>query len=124
MNKTRVIKMIVTVMIIGCMALCMVACGRNATSTESPKTHAITYAVEGEGMVADAKEGSDINFRQSVNGGIINGAEGDTYVIEARSKEGSSAKFVKWTNNGKDYSDNSTINVKVAEDMKLVAVFK
>lgn len=124
MNKKRVFEIIVTVMMIGCMALWMVACGRNASSTESPNTHAITYSVEGEGMVADARKGSDINFSKSVNGGIINGIEGDTYVIEARGKEGSSAKFVKWTNNGKDYSDNSTINVKVSEDMKLVAVFK
>jgi hypothetical protein len=75
-------------------------------------------------MVACEKEGTSLDFSKSTNGGIIRGFEGDSYVIEAREKDGSSAKFVKWTNNGKDYSDNSTINVKVAEDMKLVAVFK
>ncbi len=124
MNKTNAIKKIATILLIGCMVLCMAACGGTAKSTDSPKTYAITYSIEGEGMAASAAKGSDINFSQSTNGGIINGLEGDTYTIEARDKEGSSAKFVKWTNNGKDYSDNRTITVKVAEEMKLTAVFK
>ena len=124
MNKTKVIKKIMTVLLIGCMVLCMAACGGNDKSTESPKTYSISYSVEGEGMTAHAQKGSDINFSTSVNGGIINGLDGVAYVIEAREKDGSSAKFVKWTNNGKDYSDNRTITVKASEEMKLVAVFK
>ena len=124
MNKTKAIKRITTILLIGCMVLCMAACGGNAKSTESPKTHAITYSIDGEGMAASAMKGTDISFIRSTNGGIINGLEGDTYVIEAREKEGSSAKFVKWTNNGKDYSDDKTITIKVSEEMKLVAEFK
>ena len=124
MNKTKVLKGIVTVLLIGCMALCMVACGGIAKSTESPQTHFITYTIDGQGMAASAEKGSDITFTKSVNGGIINGIEGDSYVIEAREKEGSSAKFVKWTNNGKDYSTDRMITVKACQDMKLTAVFK
>ena len=75
-------------------------------------------------MVAHAEKGSDINISRFTNGGTINGLDGDSYVIEAQEKNGSSAKFVKWTNNGKDYSDNRTITVKANEEMKLVAVFK
>ena len=104
-------------LIIGCMALCMVACGGIAKSTDSPKTYTISYSTDGEGMVAHAEKGSDINISRFTNGG-------DSYVIEAQEKNGSSAKFVKWTNNGKDYSDNRTITVKANEEMKLVAVFK
>ena len=63
-------------------------------------------------------------FSSFANGGTLNGLDGDSYVIEAQEKNGSSAKFVKWTNNGKDYSDNRTITIKANEEMKLVAVFK
>ena len=124
MKKTRITRNIIMALLIGCMVLCMAACGGNATSTDSPKTYDIRYSVEGDGMVASAKEGSSIDFSKSANGGIISGLEGDTYVIEARDKQDSSAKFVKWTNNGKDYSTDRSITIKVSEEMKLVAVFQ
>ena len=124
MMKTNTFKTILADMFICCMALCMVACGGIAKSTDSPKTYTISYSTDGEGMVAHAEKGSDINISRFTNGGTINGLDGDSYVIEAQEKNGSSAKFVKWTNNGKDYSDNRTITVKANEEMKLVAVFK
>ncbi len=102
----------------------MAACGGNEKSTESPKTYTISYNVEGEGMVACEKEGPSLDFSKSANGGILNVNEGSTYVIEARDKDGSSAKFVKWTNNGKDYSTDRKITINASEDMKLVAVFQ
>ena len=122
MKKTNIIKKIVTMLLIGCMVLCMVACG--ATSSSSTKTYDITYNVEGQGMVDGAPEGTSLTFSKSVNGGIFRAKDGETYVIEARDKDGSSAKFVKWTNNGKDYSTDRKITVKGSEEMKLVAVFQ
>ena len=124
MKKTNAIKKIMTVLLSACMALCMAACGGNATSTDSPKTYNITYSIQGEGMAAHAKDGANLDFSKSANGGSIDGFEGDTYVIEARDKDGSSAKFAKWTNNGKDYSIDRKITIKVSENMKLVAVFQ
>ena len=124
MKKTNIIKKIMTVVLIGCMVLCMAACGGNEKSPETAKTYDVSYAPEGEGMVACEKEGTSLDFSKSANGGIIRGFEGDSYVIEAREKDGSSAKFVKWTNNGKDYSNDKTITVKISGEMKLAAVFK
>ncbi len=40
-------------------------------------------------------------FSSFANGGTLNGLNGDSYVIEAQEKNGSSAKFVKRPNNCK-----------------------
>jgi len=122
MKKTNIIKKIVTMLLVGCMVLCMVACG--GKSSDPTKSHDISYNVDGQGMVAGAPEGSNLDFSKSANGGILRTADGESYVIEARDKDGASAKFVKWTNNGKDYSTDRRITVKASEDMKLVAVFQ
>ena len=121
MKKTNIIKKLVTMLLVGCMALCMAACGK---SNDSTKTHDITYNVQGEGLVDGAPDGTSLSFSKSANGGIFRATDGETYVIEARDKDGSSAKFVKWTNNGKDYSTDRKITVKGSEEMKLVAVFQ
>ena len=122
MKKTNIIKKIVTMLLVGCMVLCMVACG--GKSSDPTKSYDISYNVDGQGMVAGAPEGSNLDFSKSANGGILRTADGESYVIEARDKDGASAKFVKWTNNGKDYSTDRKITVKASEDMKLVAVFQ
>jgi len=121
MKKTNIIKKIMTVLLIGCMALCIVACGK---SNDSTKSFDVTYNVQGQGMVAGAPEGTELDFSKSTNGGIFRATDGSTYVIEARDKDGSSEKFVKWTNNGKDYSTDRKITVKASGDTKLVAVFQ
>jgi len=122
MKKTNIIKKIATMLLVGCMVLCMVACG--GKSSDSTKTYDITFNVEGQGMVAGAPEGTSLDFKDSTNGGIFRANSGESYVIEARDKDGASAKFVKWTNDGKDYSTDRKITVKASEGMKLVAVFQ
>ena len=53
---------------------------------------------------------------------IVNLTEPGTYVIKAKPDDG--WKFVKWTKNGEDFSEEPEITVEVAEGVEYMAVFE
>ena len=59
MKETNTFKKTLAALIIGCMALCMVACGGIAKSTDSPKTYTISNSTDDEGMIEHAAHGAN-----------------------------------------------------------------
>ncbi len=78
---------------------------------------------EGLGSIAYGLEGEDVEFDEEYpsQSAMVNLEEPATYVIKAKPDE--EWKFVKWTKNGEDFSEESEITVEVAEDVEYVAVF-
>ena len=79
---------------------------------------------DGIGTIAYGPEGEDIEFdeefpEQSI---LVNLTEPQTYVIKANPGDG--WKFVKWTKDGEDFSEEQEITVDVSEDVEYRAVFE
>ena len=95
-----------------------------AASEESPE--AITTLMintEGMGAIAYGLEGEEIEFDEDFpkQSAIVNLTEPGTYVIKAKPDDG--WKFVKWTKDGEDFSEETDITVEVSENVEYIAVF-
>ncbi len=79
---------------------------------------------EGMGSVAYGLEGEDVEFDEDFpkQNAMVNLTEPGTYVIKAKPDDG--WKFVKWTKDGADFSEEPDITVEVSEDVEYVAVFE
>lgn len=79
---------------------------------------------EGLGTIAYGFEGEDVEFDEDFpnQSTVVNLTEPDTYVIKAKADEG--WKFVKWTKDGEDLSEEPEITVEVTEDVEYIAVFE
>ena len=96
-----------------------------AASEESPEVAAtLMINTEGMGAIAYGLEGEEIEFDEDFpkQSAIVNLTEPGTYVIKAKPDDG--WKFVKWTKNGEDYSEEPEITVEVAEGVEYMAVFE
>lgn len=78
---------------------------------------------EGMGAVAYGLEGEEVEFDEDFpkQSAMVNLTEPGTYVIKAKPDDG--WKFVKWTRDGEDFSEEPDITVEVAENAEYVAVF-
>ncbi len=78
---------------------------------------------DGLGTLAYGLEGEDVEFDEDFpnQSTVVNLTEPQTYVIKAKPDEG--WKFVKWTKDGKDFSEEPEITVEVTEDVEYRAVF-
>ena len=79
---------------------------------------------EGMGTIAYGLEGEDVEFDEDFpnQSTVVNLTEPGTYVIKAKPDDG--WKFVKWTKNGEDFSEEPEITVEVAEGVEYMAVFE
>lgn len=80
--------------------------------------------VDGAGTLAYGLEGEDVEFDEDFpnQSTFVNLSEPQTYVIKAKADEG--WKFVKWTKDGEDFSEEPEITVEVSEDVEYRAVFE
>ena len=78
---------------------------------------------EGMGTIAYGLEGEDVEFDDEFpnQSTVVNLTEPGTYVIKAKPDDG--WKFVKWTKDGEDFSEEPDITVEVAENAEYIAVF-
>ena len=96
-----------------------------AASEESPEAIAtLMINTEGMGAIAYGLEGEEVEFDEDFpkQSAIVNLTEPGTYVIKAKPDDG--WKFVKWTKNGEDFSEEPEITVEVAEGVEYMAVFE
>ena len=96
-----------------------------AASEESPEVAAtLMINTEGMGAIAYGLEGEEIEFDEDFpkQSAIVNLTEPGTYVIKAKPDDG--WKFVKWTKNGEDFSEEPEITVEVAEGVEYMEVFE
>jgi len=79
---------------------------------------------DGMGTLAYGLEGEDVEFDDEFpnQSTAVNLTEPQTYVIKAKPDEG--WKFVKWTKDGEDFSEEPEITVEVTEDVEYRAVFE
>ena len=92
---------------------------------DTPETIAtLKINTEGMGTLAYGVEGEDVEFDDEFpnQSTVVNLSEPQTYVIKAKADEG--WKFVKWTKDGKDFSEEPEITVEVSEDVEYIAVFE
>ena len=96
------------------------------TASEEPLEVTATLMINTEGMgaIAYGLEGEEIEFDEDFpkQSAIVNLTEPGTYVIKAKPDDG--WKFVKWTKNGEDFSEEPEITVEVAEGVEYMAVFE
>ena len=96
-----------------------------AASEESPEvTATLMINTEGMGAIAYGLEGEEVEFDEDFpkQSAVVNLTEPGTYVIKAKPDDG--WKFVKWTKNGEDFSEEPEITVEVAEGVEYMAVFE
>ncbi len=79
---------------------------------------------DGMGTIAYGLEGEAVEFDEEFpnQSTMVNLTEPQTYIIKARADEG--WKFVKWTKDGADFSEEPEITVEVTEDVEYRAVFE
>ena len=84
----------------------------------------LTINTEGMGSIAYGLEGEDIEFDDDhpAQQAMINLTGPGTYVIKAKPDEG--WKFLKWTKDGADFSEEPDITVEVSENAEYIAVFE
>ncbi len=84
----------------------------------------LTINTEGMGSIAYGLEGEDVEFDDDypAQQAMINLTGPETYVIKAKPDEG--WKFVKWTKDGGDFSEDPDITVEVSENAEYIAVFE
>ena len=108
----------------------LTACGgsQSADSSEAANDDYKVIATlrintEGMGTIAYGLEGEDVVFDKDFpnQSTMVNLTEPGTYVIKAKPDDG--WKFVKWTKDGEDFSEETDITVEVAEDVEYIAVF-
>jgi hypothetical protein len=80
--------------------------------------------VDGLGTIAYGKEGEEVEFEEDfpTQSAAINVEEPTDYVLKAKADEG--WKFVKWTKDGEDFSEEPEITVEVTGDVDYRAVFE
>lgn len=79
---------------------------------------------EGLGFIAYGPEDETVEFEEEYpdQSAAVNVAEPTNYVIKAKADEG--WKFVKWTKDGEDFSEEPEITVEVTGDVEYRAVFE
>lgn len=84
---------------------------------------AVTVNTRGDGQIAYAEGEAQPEFDDEFpSQSAYIGLEGpETYTFAAKSEEG--YKFVCWTYNGEDFSEDATVSFEVTEDVELIAVF-
>ena len=127
--KKQFYLLLVTILIVG-----LAACGssQNASVDTGDAVDEESYEViatlqintDGMGAIAYGLEGENVEFDEDFpkQSAAVNLTEPDTYVIKAKPDEG--WKFVKWTKDGEDFSEESEITVEVTENVDYKAVFE
>lgn len=79
---------------------------------------------DGLGQIARAEEGRTFKFNDEypAQSSVDHLADGTKLIIGAKAAEG--WRFVKWTLNGEDFSDETLIHYTVREDSEFRAVFE
>lgn len=95
-----------------------------ATEEEYEVIATLMINTDGMGAVAYGLEGEEVEFDEDFpkQNAMVNLTEPGTYVIKAKPDDG--WKFVKWTKDGEDFSEETDITVEVSENVEYVAVFE
>lgn len=94
-----------------------------AEETDSDSGDMVLINTEGLGQIAYAEEGSELIYADNMpaQSAQISLAEPKTYVLGAKADEG--WKFVKWTKDGEDFSEEEQVTVELDSPATFVAVF-
>ena len=94
------------------------------TGSDSDCSITVLINTEGMGQIAYAEEGNKPEFNDEIPSQLaqISLTETQTYVLGAKADEG--WKFVKWTKDGEDFSEEEQIIVKLDSSAVFVAVFE
>ncbi len=94
------------------------------TGSDSDGSITVLINTEGMGQIAYAEEGNKPEFNDEIpsQSAQISLTETQTYVLGAKADEG--WKFVKWTKDGEDFSEEEQIIVKLDSSAVFVAVFE
>lgn len=108
------------------MMLSLGACSSDAGNTETDTTDAETVLVKvntyGPGRIEVSEDGTEPEFGElPFQSYVANVEAGSELIIITKGEEG--WKFVKWTNNGEDYSTEEKLHFTAEEDADLVAVY-
>ena len=83
----------------------------------------VTIKIEGMGQIEYAEPGRELEFSEHpFQDAVINVTEAATYTIGAKPADG--WKFVKWTRDGQDFSEEAIVQVDLDGDANFVAVFE
>lgn len=103
----------------------LAACGAQPVKEDAAETVAtLMINTDGMGTFAYAPEGEEAEFNDDFpqQSAAVNLTEPQTYVIKARADEG--WRFVRWTKDGEDFSEEAEITIEVTEDTEYRAVFE
>ncbi len=124
-------KRIFSVLLAAVLVFALTACG-GSDDAEAAKeaeqavenVNVVLINTDGLGQIASAAEGEEIEFSDEtpMSSAQLNVPEGDSYTIAAKPDKG--WKFVKWTENGEDFSTDEEIVVTPEDDATYVAVFE
>lgn len=94
------------------------------TPMEEPEASVIVRInTEGLGQIAYSEDGEpEFDDEYPAQSAQLNLSGGETYIFAAKADEG--WKFVKWTKDGEDYSEEARITVELTESAEYVAVFE
>lgn len=95
------------------------------TKVETPDPIGVLKVnTEGLGTIAVGPEGETVEFEEDFpnQSTVINVTEPTKYILRAKADEG--YKFVKWTKDGEDFSEEADITVDVDSDVEYIAVFE
>ena len=124
--KKQFYLLLATILIMG-----LAACGgsQNASVDTGDAVDEETYEViatlqintDGMGAIAYGIAGEDVEFDEDYpkQSAVVNLTEPDTYMIKAKPDDG--WKFVKWTKDGEDFSEEADITVEVTADVEYIA---
>lgn len=123
-------KKLFCVLLAAFLVLGLTACGSSADFVESEEDNdvmviaTLTINTDGMGTIAYGLEDEEVVFNEDFpnQSTVINLTEPETYLIKARPDDG--WKFVKWTKDGKDFSEEPEITVEVTETVEYKAVFE
>lgn len=113
-------KKLLCVLLVLVLVFTLAACGSNNTEENEIRIRANT---EGMGEIAFAYEGEELDFGEDATQMLqITVYEPEKITFAARPDEG--FKFVKWTQDGEDISEEAEVEVEITKDTELVAYFE
>jgi hypothetical protein len=113
-------KKFLCILLVTALLFAFAACGGSDTSGENEIK--VVVSTEGSGNIAFAYEGEEIDTEEDTTQLIqVTVYEPEKMTFVATPDEG--YKFVKWTQDGADLSEDAEIQVEITQSTELVAIF-
>jgi hypothetical protein len=113
-------KKFLCILLVTALLFAFAACGGSDTSGENEIK--VVVSTEGSGNIAFAYEGEEIDTEEDPTQMIqVTVYEPEKMTFAAMPDEG--YKFVKWTQDGEDLSEDAEVEVEITRSTELVAIF-